>query len=180
MSSLSLARTLGVLLLSTFGIPALAVEYTIADFVKKACGAGPDCINPAELLTVTSRVSKEVGVAQPILLALAYSESRFRPKAANNENGLSAGIMQIQVRWHHKLFPSRAAYFDPYLNVKAGASILRECAKKHPDSDHRALMCYNGYNSSKYPGKIMRAHAAIMSTAEFSVADKYSRKQQGE
>ena len=67
------------------------------------------------------RVAREHGVDARILLAMAYVESRYRPRAVG-DGGQSFGILQIQPRWHGH---DRQHWFDVENSARYCARWLR-------------------------------------------------------
>ena len=160
-------------LLASFPVFGDVMGFT--QYVQKRCGGRKNCVEPNAVLEATANASIKTGVSQPILLALASVESNFITAAANRENGVSAGLMQIQVSWHRQRFPARN-YYDVDQNVLVGAQILRACANKHPLSDRRTLMCYNGYSNAHYPDKVLKEYQTIVSLREFKKSYQYQNQ----
>lgn len=102
------------------------------------------------------QASRETGVSDTLLLAVAGIESRFRPHA---DNGKDKGIMQVNPDWH----PEKVAriggagnLFKVGPGIKTGARILKEYSDLENGDMVRTLLRYNGARSlNRYPGKVL-------------------------
>lgn len=131
---------------STSGNQALQAQ------IDKRCRKA--CITATELLAIAKENGKHYRINESYIIALVEKESGYRPKAKRTENGLSVGLMQIQVRWHRDKIHGRDVS-DPDTNVSIGAQILGTCGAKHAYDPTKTLMCYNGYRSREYARKVI-------------------------
>lgn len=141
------------------------VEYPSTDklssYIEKHCRE--KCIDSAVLHFGVGAAADELGVNPVVLLAIVKVESNFRIKAMNTKNGKSVGLMQIQVRWHKDKFRGKN-HLDIMDNLRVGAMVYRDCAKKHKGSREKALLCYNGYqkNGMKiYVPKVLQVYKEL-------------------
>lgn len=56
---------------------------------------------------------------------------------------IDVGIAQVNLGWNGHLFPSLHDAFDPYLNLRVAARLLRACYDSSPGSWLRAAGCYH-------------------------------------
>jgi hypothetical protein len=56
---------------------------------------------------------------------------------------IDVGLAQVNLGWNGHLFASTWAAFDPYTNLNAAASLLRDCWKRKPGSWLDAAGCYH-------------------------------------
>ena len=134
---------------------------TLSGYIEKHCRS--NCVDPAALHFGVEAVANELDVNPVVLLAIIRVESNFRTKAVNTKNGKSAGLMQIQVRWHKEKFRGEN-HLDIMDNLRVGAMVYRDCARKHKGSREKALLCYNGYqkNGMKiYVPKVLQAYKEL-------------------
>jgi soluble lytic murein transglycosylase-like protein len=131
---------------------------TIHEYIGRLCKK--DCVNPDNLVTTSREIATKYDLSPSLLMAIAKVESSFNKRAVNRKTGLSAGVMQIQVRWHKKKFAGRN-YFDVATNLDVGAAVLKDCMVKHKGNTRTALMCFNGYSNKKYPAKVLAAQKQI-------------------
>lgn len=83
--------------------------------------------------------ANQYGLDPAIVLAVCYRESRFDRFA---DNGLAAGIMQINRCNWQKYGLNSESVFDVAENVRVGCQILSELLDKYSDV-HMALVAYN-------------------------------------
>jgi soluble lytic murein transglycosylase-like protein len=127
----------------------------------------------AVLFLMVGRISAENKKPKPpnlsdIMLALIKVESSSNPNARRFEPhlvkrykwpkswGYSYGLTQVVYGFHYKRcgLKSPADLYDPKINIKCGARVLKDCQQK-TDSLTAALGCYNGDKSGKYARKVM-------------------------
>lgn len=102
-------------------------------------------------------------VSEPLLRAIAKTESNFNPKALNrNKNGTEdIGVMQINTSWLPTLAKfgiGREQLLDPCINVQIGAWVLASNIAQHGKT-WRAVGAYNAVTPSKqaaYVEKVWR------------------------
>lgn len=159
-----LLTLIALYLASTFVVSG-EIEHPSTDklsgYIEKHCRQ--NCIDPAVLHFGVEAVADELDVNPVVLLAIVKVESNFRIKAVNTKNGKSAGLMQIQVRWHKDKFRGKN-HLDIMDNLRVGAMVYRDCAKKHNGNREKALLCYNGYqrNGMKtYVPKVLQAYKEL-------------------
>ena len=97
----------------------------------------------------------ELGLDPHLILAIMAIESRYDPNARGA--GSATGLMQVVTRVHSKRFAPyggvhRAA--NPVVNIKIGATILKELIKQKGGSVERAVKAYAGGNGG-YNSKVM-------------------------
>jgi hypothetical protein len=94
--------------------------------------------------------SRQQGLPETLLLALARGESFFDPRAVSDRN--CHGIMQIQ--WPataRELGVTRLSdLYDPCINIRAGAAYLRRMLDRYDRNLHLALAAYN-YGPGRIP-----------------------------
>ncbi|HEO9009348.1 TPA: lytic transglycosylase domain-containing protein [Citrobacter koseri] len=86
---------------------------------------------------------------------------------------IDVGVAQVNLGWNGHFFPSFRDAFDPYLNLRAAARILRSCYDAKPGSWIRAAGCYHhpagGQPAAKYMAIVRRKLSQI--TPEIKVPD---------
>ncbi|MCR2507025.1 transglycosylase SLT domain-containing protein, partial [Salmonella enterica] len=79
---------------------------------------------------------------------------------------IDVGLAQVNLGWNGHHFVSTWAAFDPYTNLNAAASILRECWERKPGSWLDAAGCYHhpagGQAAARYK-TIVKRHLARLS-----------------
>ena len=95
----------------------------------------------------------DLGLDPHLILAIMAIESRYQPNARGA--GSATGLMQVVTRVHAKRFAPYGgvqAATDPVVNIKIGATILKELIKQKGGSVERAVKAYaggnGGYNSN--------------------------------
>lgn len=115
--------------------------------------------------------ARRYGVNPALLWSIAKIESGFNPSATqSNKNGSTdIGVMQINTAWLSKLRTygiSRAALFDPCVNIHVGAWILAKDMARHGNT-WKAVGSYNAATPAKqlsYAQKVLRVAYAITSS----------------
>ncbi|EAO6819021.1 lytic transglycosylase domain-containing protein [Salmonella enterica] len=86
---------------------------------------------------------------------------------------IDVGVAQVNLGWNGHFFPSFRDAFDPYINLRAAARILRACYDAKPGSWIRAAGCYHhpagGQPAAKYMAIVRRKLSQI--TPEIKVPD---------
>lgn len=86
---------------------------------------------------------------------------------------IDVGVAQVNLGWNGHFFPSFRDAFDPYINLRAAARILRACYDAKPGSWIRAAGCYHhpagGQPAAKYMAIVRRKLNQI--TPEIKVPD---------
>ncbi|MEB2704075.1 lytic transglycosylase domain-containing protein [Citrobacter koseri] len=86
---------------------------------------------------------------------------------------IDVGVAQVNLGWNGHFFPSFRDAFDPYINLRAAARILRACYDAEPGSWIRAAGCYHhpagGQPAAKYMAIVRRKLSQI--TPEIKVPD---------
>ncbi|BDG86438.1 lytic transglycosylase domain-containing protein [Citrobacter koseri] len=86
---------------------------------------------------------------------------------------IDVGVAQVNLGWNGHFFPSFRDAFDPYINLRAAARILRSCYDAKPGSWIRAAGCYHhpagGQPAAKYMAIVRRKLSQI--TPEIKVPD---------
>lgn len=92
-------------------------------------------------LAILSEADKN-DIPLPLAFALAYTESRYNPKATNSNvnTTIDRGLFQL----NSNSFPAltEADFFDPYISAKYGMSHLKFCLKS-AGNEVSALAMYN-------------------------------------
>lgn len=114
------------------------------------------------------RYGEQLHVSPKLLVAIAYAESEFNPRAYSNAGAI--GLMQV--------VPSRSSWgeyeprcgrmtarnlHEPRINICFGAHIFREfLIKHHGDTDH-ALAAYNNGSGelNSYPDRVYASLATL-------------------
>lgn len=112
------------------------------------------CISATELLAVAREKGEKWNISHEYIIALVEKESAYNRKAKRTENGVSAGLMQIQVRWHRDKIAKRDI-MNADVNVDVGTQVLRACAIKHKHDPKKSLTCYNGYQGPLYAREVI-------------------------
>ena len=102
------------------------------------------------------RTCHEYGIDPALVMAVIQKESDF-DTAAIGDSGDSAGLMQVQERWHRERMERLGVsdLLDPYQNTLVGIDYLAELLTKYPVAD--ALTAYN----SGSPGESDYAAAVL-------------------
>lgn len=153
---------LGIYILLKFVIPAaVAEEGSYKQYVSKVCKE--KCPDPELLRMATYTAAHEHGVEPALLFAIFQVESSFRPTASNRVGGWSAGLGQIQVRWHRDKFRTKNVY-DIFDNAQVAAQVLSDCMASKNGNTRRALWCYNGHQRhgiKRYALKVEKRYLQI-------------------
>ena len=87
-----------------------------------------------------------------LMIAVIDVESGFNHVAISNKGAL--GLMQIMPFWKKHIGKRSDDLFNPYTNIRYGATILRHYLDRYGNA-HDALAAYNGsLGRSKYPNKV--------------------------
>lgn len=102
------------------------------------------------------RTCHAYGIDPTLVMAVIQKESSF-DAAAIGDSGDSAGLMQVQEKWHRDRMERLGIsdLLDPYQNTLVGIDYLAELLDKYPVSD--ALTTYN----SGKPGESAYAEAVL-------------------
>ena len=92
-------------------------------------------------LAILSEADKN-DIPLPLAFALAYTESRYNPKATNSNvnTTIDRGLFQLNSNSFPEL--TEADFFDPYISAKYGMSHLKFCLKS-AGNEVSALAMYN-------------------------------------
>lgn len=87
-----------------------------------------------------------------VIVAQIYQESKFNTYALGDD-GRSAGLMQIQAKWHLQRMIKLGCtdLFDPCQNITVGIDILSELLNRYGGDIAKAL---TAYNKGSYQGTI--------------------------
>ena len=99
-----------------------------------------------------------INISPRLILAMISTESSFKITARSRKGAI--GLMQILPRAHREIANSNDLY-SLGLNIKYGASIFKDCLKRHSGNIRKALMAYNGSSSKKYSDKILAMDEVI-------------------
>ena len=99
-----------------------------------------------------------------IVIAMIERESRFNEHAVGDD-GRSAGLMQIQAKWHlqRMIDLDCTDLFEPCQNVTVGIDILAELYNKYGNDYGKAL---TAYNRGSYQGPVTSYAKEILDSAE--------------
>ena len=102
-------------------------------------------------------------ISPTIVIAMIDRESRFNTYALG-DNGKSAGLMQIQAKWHLKRMINLEStdLFDPIQNITVGVDILAEQLNRYGGDMRKAL---TAYNRGSYQGTITNYAKEILKNA---------------
>jgi soluble lytic murein transglycosylase-like protein len=131
---------------------------------RAAKPAHPACPIPAPFRSAFTTAAARTHVPLPLLVAVAYQESRMDP-AAESRVG-AQGLLQLMPATAREL---RLDAADPNTNVLAGATYLRRMLDRFPTAD-LALAAYNAG-----PSAVERAGGAPTSETAAYVADVTAR-----
>lgn len=103
-----------------------------------------------QLSISVQRYSQEYRVDPDMLIAIAFEESNFEPRAVSSAGAM--GIMQVMPLWVDGLdfIHTRDDLLDIDQNVRAGAHIYREYLNLYRGNAQKALLAYN-----RGPGSIL-------------------------
>ncbi len=117
--------------------PSLAVTQTtedsreaaVADYIARRYRVANVVAN--HLVRGAFNIGREFKLDPLLILSVAAIESRFNPYA---ESGAGAqGLMQVMTRVHEDKYDAlggKRAAFDPWINMRVGAQILRSCINR--------------------------------------------------
>ena len=103
-------------------------------------------------------------IAPTVIVAMIYQESKFNTYALGDD-GRSAGLMQIQSKWHlqRMIDLNCTDLFNPYQNITVGVDILSEQLKRYGGDMAKAL---TAYNRGSYSGIVTNYAKEILKNAE--------------
>ena len=138
-----------------------------------------------ESLFVSPRVTVVAALEPALLLAVAYQESAFDPRARSRSDAL--GLMQLKLttardvaRWSGDPAPTEAALFDPETNVHYGERYLARLLRHFDGSVAAALLAYNagpGSLSPRWRELLERGGEALLcELASNPLAQDYARR----
>lgn len=114
------------------------------------------------------RYGEETRVNPKMLVAIAYAESEFNPRATSQAGAI--GLMQIlPERDSWREYEPRCGRMsvrtlhDPQVNICFGAHIFAEFLSRHHGDRDTALAAYNNGTGemSRYPGRVYSSLAAL-------------------
>ncbi len=111
-------------------------------------------ITSEALNNIIASVSKEIGVDLALLHAVISQESAYQIYATSSAGAM--GLMQLMPDTARYLGLSKSEFYDPYKNIKAGASYLKELLVNFNGRLDLALAAYNAGQGAvrKYGNKI--------------------------
>lgn len=98
-------------------------------------------VTSEQLNQVIAAVSKETGVEQALLHAIISRESAYNIHAKSHAGAM--GLMQLMPDTARYLGLSASEFYDPYKNIKAGASYIKEQLINFDGRLDLALAAYN-------------------------------------
>ena len=100
-------------------------------------------------------ICESYSVSFEFVMAVIAQESSFNA-AASGDNCESAGLMQIQEKWHSELMAELGVsdLYDPLQNVEVGVALLQSYFEENNDV-YFVLMKYNG--GHRYATKMLKA-----------------------
>jgi soluble lytic murein transglycosylase-like protein len=103
-------------------------------------------------------------ISPAVIIAMIDRESKFNTYALGDD-GRSAGLMQIQAKWHlqRMIDLNCTDLFDPQQNITVGIDILAELLQRYDDDIAKAL---TAYNRGSYSGTITSYAKEILNNAE--------------
>ena len=106
----------------------------------------------------------EHGIDPAIIIAMAYKESTYNPKAIG-DSGNSYGLLQIQPKWHKKRMERLGCtdLLDPYQNVTVAVDYLADQIERYGGSVAKGL---TAYNKGHYAGTVTKYAKTVMALAE--------------
>lgn len=99
----------------------------------------------AALVHEAYMIGPPLGLAPNLILAVAAVESNFHPYIQSQAG--AQGLMQIMTRVHNQRLKDEGgtlAVFDPVVNLRVGAKILRDCVRLMGGSTEAGLRFYLG------------------------------------
>lgn len=99
-----------------------------------------------------------------VIVAMIKQESNFNTYNLGDD-GRSAGLMQIQAKWHLKRMKKLKCtdLFDPYQNITVGVHYLAELLDRYDGDMAKAL---TAYNRGSYQGTVTNYAKGILNNAE--------------
>jgi soluble lytic murein transglycosylase-like protein len=106
-------------------------------------------VGAQDIVALISAEAKRTGVRSDLALAVAWHESRLRPKSELPEPKLktsSIGVFQVLLPTARSMGFSgpRSDLFDPAINIRYGVRYLSQCVKRFGSNVDGVLCCYNG------------------------------------
>lgn len=135
----------------------LGFTTALDEYVSKVCKQ--NCANVDTIKEAVSLASDGYKIDSKLILAVMKVESGFKPKAFSNNN---VGLMQVNLYYHQKKFKNND-YFNVYLNVLVGTSILKDCFTKHKGNHNKTFVCYNGGADKQYAAKVTKSLSELNS-----------------
>jgi soluble lytic murein transglycosylase-like protein len=146
----------------------------VTDFFSRIAGS-------REIAGMILDASETHKVPPSLAFAVAWEESRYRPRAVNTHNrdgSIDRGLFQLNSRSFPKL--SEADFFDPRTNIRYGIAHLRWCLDTGA-SETVALSIYNAGSvrvnangtpkmTLEYVGKVLGSRRKIDSFFEAEIA----------
>jgi hypothetical protein len=116
-----------------------------------------DYTGSKEIASLMMTYSDKYKIDRNLLLALAFTESSFNPRAVNyNTNGsIDRGLCQLNNKTFTHL--KKEEFFDPEVNISHAAEFLRWCLDQSNNNNVKALAFYNagiGNVSKKKVGEV--------------------------
>lgn len=112
--------------------------------------------------------SAEQGVDPLLVIALAETESRFKPEARSNMGAM--GLMQIVPKYHPKAvvkIGGEEQLADPVSNIRAGVETVKLFMSLAKGDTTRALLMYNGSlkdSTKKYAKEVLKRRSGWAET----------------
>lgn len=144
-----------------------AEQQTIAHFLSKRYRVAID--RSQEFVDLAYKTAKDMKMDPWLLLAVMSVESSLNPQARSSQG--AQGLMQVLTRVHAEKFApfgGVSAAFDPLVNIRVGARILREYIERD-GSIEGALKSYVGAafhaNDQGYGGKVLTERDRLAAVA---------------
>ncbi|MDE1871686.1 MAG: lytic transglycosylase domain-containing protein [Candidatus Micrarchaeota archaeon] len=145
-------------------------DYRIEVIWPKRMEAPEMQLQVSKWLPMIKGISKEVGVDPYLVAGIMLSESFGNPRAVDRTRShgrsyVDVGLMQIDLQLNRKLIraikPRGRSIFDPYVNIKIGATILKDNLEAFGGDVKSAVMAYNiGVVGAR---KLLRKHPDFLS-----------------
>ncbi|HAT31234.1 MAG TPA: hypothetical protein DCW29_10400 [Janthinobacterium sp.] len=128
-------------------IQVSVAQATMAQWLGNKYRVSPSAI--AALIVEADKLSKQYRLSPNLIIAVMAIESNFHPYI-QSEAG-AQGLMQVMPLIHAKRyekFGGKSSFIDPFVSLKVGAEILRDCTKLKGGSETEALRFYFGGGAS--------------------------------
>lgn len=145
--------------------PTNNVTNAVVEWIRKTKGISPDF---ASIVTDAAFNEAHEKKLDPFLLiALMRVESQFNFAAVSPKGAI--GLTQVLPQYHTEKFKSVASLYDPKINIRVGAQVLKEYLDRQNGNERRALLQYNGslqIDGAGYGNKVLSERDNLMAAVQ--------------